>query len=245
MDFQSLRKRCISETKSKIRQSVNYDNLIIQAVSSNEDLEKIINMVVTRLREWYSLYNPEFPRSIQSDAKFVELILRKDKCSLLKETNTLQTMGADLRKIDIDAILYLTKQAENLIALQDQQKDYIESILRQHCPNTLEVLGASLTAKFIHHAGSLRRLAITTAPVVQIMGAEQSLFKHMKKKGKCPKYGILYAHPLINRVKKQNRGKMARAIADKASLAMKLDFFKGSFQGKKLKTILNQKASVL
>ena len=58
----------------------------------------------------------------------------------------------------------------------------------------------------------------------------------MKNKNNlCPKYGILHEHPLIGKVKTRHQGKTARTIADKLSIAVKVDYFKGKFIGDKLK----------
>ncbi|MBW2995579.1 hypothetical protein KY312_04460, partial [Candidatus Woesearchaeota archaeon] len=74
-------------TKQKVKQSVKNDNLIIQTINHIDELAKITNMLVKRLREWYELYNPEFSKSIYDHEKFIELILSKTKEQLLKELN--------------------------------------------------------------------------------------------------------------------------------------------------------------
>jgi len=241
-EFQKTRELCINNAKKKLQENTNEDTLIVQAVSCIEELDKIINQVVTRVREWYSWYNPEFSRQLSNNEKFVELIVKKDKKTLLKEINVKESMGKDLKKEDVDAIIKLAKQANELIKVQESEREYLERILEKHCPNTLIVLGDTLTAKLIRHCGSLEKLAMTPAPVIQIMGAEKALFKHLSKKGKSPKYGVLAVHPLISKVSRRNKGKMARAVADKAAIAIKIDFFKGEPVGEKFRKELEKKA---
>ena len=72
------------------------------------------------------------------------------------------------------------------------------------------------------------------ASTVQLLGAEEALFKHIKTGARCPKYGVLFAHQLVQKADKDRRGRAARVIADKISLASKVDFFKGEFIGDKL-----------
>jgi len=244
-NFKEVRKLCIAEAKKAVKESVTDDTLIVQAISSIEELDKTVNQIATRVREWYSWYNPEFSRSLSNNAKFMELIIEKDKKTLLKELGSDESMGRDLPKEDVDAILELAKQANGLIKLQEKEKIYLENILKRHCPNALEVLGCTMAAKLIRHAGSLKRLAMTPAPVIQIMGAEKALFKHMSSNAKSPKYGLIVNHQLIAGVPSRHRGKMARAIADKAALAIKVDFFKGKPIGAELVDKLNQKAASL
>ena len=42
---------------------------------------------------------------------------------------------------------------------------------------------------------------------------------------KPPKHGIIYQHPLVNRSHASQRGKIARAVASKISIAARLDNF--------------------
>jgi len=81
------------------------------------------------------------------------------------------------------------------------------------------------------------------ASTIQILGAEKALFRHLKanKKSKPPKFGILIRHMLISSVGREDYGKVARALADKISIAVKVDYFKGKFIGDKLKEGLEKK----
>ena len=74
------------------------------------------------------------------------------------------------------------------------------------------------------------------ASTIQLLGAEKALFRHLKnkKKIKSPKYGLIFNHQFISSQKKSNRGKAARVLADKLSLALKVDYFKGDFIADKL-----------
>ena len=111
-------------TKKQIKDSVNEDSLIIQTVSNIREIDKISNILMKRLREWYSLYNPEFSKSIFDNEKFVELILKKNKKELLKEIkiNEDNSMGASFGKNDLDPILYLGKQIKNLFEFKKIMK---------------------------------------------------------------------------------------------------------------------------
>jgi nucleolar protein 56 len=60
---------------------------------------------------------------------------------------------------------------------------------------------------------------------VQIMGAEKALFRHLKSGDRPPKYGLIYQHPQVRGAKWWNRGKIARMLAGKISLAVRRDVF--------------------
>ena len=244
--FNDFYTKNIQLTKEAIKKSVAADSLIIQTISNIEELAKTINLLVKRLREWYSLYNPEFSNSIQNHEKFVELILAKDKKTLLKEINASESMGSDLNKENIEPILSLARQIKSMYNLKQQQETYLNIIMKKTCPNMLEITGPQLGAKLVESAGSLERLTKFPASTIQLLGAEKALFRHMKnKKNLCPKYGILHEHPFITKVKNKNQGKAARTIADKLSIAVKVDYFKGNFIGDKLKQDIERRIKSL
>jgi len=236
-DFQELRKRLIAETKEKVRKSVSKGNLIIQAVNSIDETDKAANILVKRLREWYSFYLPEFSGSIASHEKFVELIQKKPKKELLKEIKLAEekSMGADLEKKDISPMMELAKSLENLYKLKEKQAKYLENAMNEYCPNITAIAGPLIGAKLLALAGSLEKISSFPSSTIQVLGAEKALFRHLRTGAKSPKYGILHEHPLISQAKKQEHGKIARLLADKIAIAAKVDFFKGKFVGDKLK----------
>ena len=243
-DFSGFYQANLLITKQKLKQAVTEDQLIIQTINNVEDLNKTINTLAKRLREWYELYNPEFSESVQDHEKFVELIIKKDKGQLLKELKLKpeQTMGAELKDKDVKPIIALAKQINDLYKLKDVQTKYLEEKMNTVCPNMNAITGALIGAKLISLAGSLQRMAKLPSSTIQLLGAEKALFRHLtNKKSLPPKYGILHEHPLIAKAKKKEHGKIARKLADKISLAVKVDYFKGDFIGDKLKRDLEER----
>ncbi len=243
-DFSNLYQTNLMITKQKLKQAVTEDQLIIQTINNIDDLNKTTNTLVKRLREWYELYNPEFSESIQDHEKFVELIIKKDKGQLLKELKLKpeQTMGADLKEKDVKPIIALAKQINDSYKLKDVQTKYLEEKMNIVCPNMNAITGALIGAKLMSLAGSLQRMAELPSSTIQLLGAEKALFRHLtNKKSLPPKYGVLHEHPLITKAKKKDHGKIARKLADKISLAVKVDYFKGEFIGDKLKRDLEKR----
>ncbi len=231
-------------TKKQIKDSVNEDLLIMQTINNLKDIDKVSNILVKRLREWYELYNPELSKAVFDQEQFADLIIKKSKKELLKQIKITEddSMGASLAKKDVDEILLLAKQVNNLHELRKKHEDYLEDLMKKYCPNLKEVAGAIIGARLLEHAGSLKRLMEFPASTVQILGAEKALFRHLKnKKARPPKYGILFQHPLISKSNKKNHGKVARALADKISIAVKVDYFKGKFVGLGLKKGLERR----
>ncbi|MCX8147011.1 MAG: hypothetical protein N3D84_00920 [Candidatus Woesearchaeota archaeon] len=245
--FQKMKEANTLITKHKIRESVNDDILIIQAISNIVEMEKITNTMAKRLREWFSYYLPEFSNSISSHEKFAELVAKKKKGELLKEIGLLEkeSMGCELKKEDVNAIKDLAHILHELYKLKERQAKYIESVMERYCPNISAVAGPVVGAKLLSKAGSLKKLAEFPSSTIQVLGAEEAFFRHLTKGTKPPKYGIIFQHPLMSKVKAKNRGKAARLLADKISIAAKVDYFKGSFIGDKLKREIGAKIEII
>lgn len=234
--FEKYYKRNLEETKRRVKESVSFDNFIVQAINNIDEINRVCNTLVKRLREWYELYNPEFSRNVEDHGMFVGLIVAgKDK----KEKDS---MGADLSKEDLKPILKLAEDIDSLYKFRKEQEGYLEELMKKNCPNITAVAGALIGARLIALAGDLKRLVEFPASTVQLLGAEKALFRHMRnKKSLPPKYGVIVQHPLIAKVGKRDKGKAARALADKISLAAKIDYFKGEFIGDKLKKGLEER----
>lgn len=241
--FDEFYSKNLQLTKLHVKNSVSNDALLIQSTNLVDDLDKAINLLVKRLREWYELYNPEFSRAMEDHEKFVMEILEKDKGELLKELKVSHedSIGADLEQENLEPIKSLVHQIFGMYQLRKLQENYISTLMDGFCPNIKAVCGTLLAARLIEHAGSLKRLSEMPASTIQILGAEKALFRHMRTGAKPPRHGIIINHPLISRASEKMHGKIARGLSDKISIASKIDYFNGKFIGDKLKEELERK----
>merc|ERR1712137_17918 len=60
---------------------------------------------------------------------------------------------------------------------------------------------------------------------VQILGAEKALFRALKTKGNTPKYGLIFHSTFIGRAQQKNKGRISRYLANKCSMASRIDCF--------------------
>lgn len=245
--FSEFSKRNLEITRESIANSVGKDTLIIQTATIIEELDRTLNGLSKRLRDWYSLHNPEVPNRIRDHQKFASAIAKSTKRQLLKELdiNEKDSMGAEFNEKDLSPILMLASQINSLYGLRERYELYLRELEKEVCPNIAAILGATITAKLLEHTGSLKRLAEMPASTLQILGAEKALFRHLRNsRNRPPKYGILHEHPMIQKSKRQMHGKVARALADKASIAARVDYFKGKPIGDKLKKELISKFKI-
>ncbi len=212
--------------KSKVKDSVQSDELVIQAASSMNELDKAAGMLSKRLREWYGLRNPELAASLSDNEAFVRVVL---------EDSGKSEMGAELAQEDVAEIKELAQEAAKLLLLRAKTEKYLEKRMKDICPNILAVSGAAIGAKLLAAAGSLKRLAMMPASTLQLLGAESAMFKFLRKKSKkMPRFGILHEHKMISEAAEREKGKAARLLADKISIAARVDYFKGKFVGDEL-----------
>jgi nucleolar protein 56 len=57
------------------------------------------------------------------------------------------------------------------------------------------------------------------------LGAEKALFRALKTKGNTPKYGLIYHSTFIGRADAKNKGRISRYLANKCSIATRIDSF--------------------
>lgn len=105
-------------------------------------------------------------------------------------------------------------------------------------PNLATLIGDTVGARLISHAGSLTNLAKYPASTVQILGAEKALFRALKTRGNTPKYGLIFHSSFIGRAGAKNKGRISRYLANKCSIASRIDCFSEThtkIYGEKLK----------
>lgn len=228
---------------SGVKNSATKDILIAQAINSVEDTGRTANFLAKRLREWYELHNPEFSLATENNEKFAHEILEKEKKELLDGIgiNIDDSIGADFGQKDLEPVMGLAREIYSLFRLREIQLGYVSALMGEICPNIKAVCGVLTGAKLIEHAGSLKRLSEMPASTIQILGAEKALFRHMKTGAKPPRHGLIASHPLVAQTPERMRGKTARALSDKISIASKVDYFQGQFIGNTLKEGLEKR----
>lgn len=243
--FQDFLRKNIQLTKEQIRNSVREDTLIIQALVTLQDLNEAVNKLVKRLREWYGYHDPETENAIAENDRFVEAIIKFSKKELLQQRRQEEhdTMGASILESDRKAIAELADGIVALLKLKEAERKYLESMMKKTCPNLFAITGSMLGAQLITQSGSLKHLMEFPASTIQVLGAEKALFRHIKTGARPPRHGFILQHPLLATAKQDMHGKIARALADKICLAVKMDYFKGKFIGDKLLKELEKKFS--
>ena len=216
------------------KQSASEDKHLIQAINSIDEIDETISKLIERIREWYALYFPEMD-TIRNNETYIKLISQNETKEKIIEakpeafpTNVLD-LEDDINPKDLKIMNTYAKSIYELQKTRKEIEEYIDNKMDDIAPNLKLLVGSSLGAKLISHAGGLKRLAIYPSSTVQIMGAEKALFRHLKSGDRPPKYGLIYQHPQVRGAKWWNRGKIARMLAGKISLAVRRDVFTKTF----------------
>ncbi|MCJ1459415.1 snoRNP complex protein nop56 [Mycoblastus sanguinarius] len=234
-------------SRAKVKFSVQKnDNHIIQAIATLDHLDKSINSFAQRVREWYSWHFPELIRIVSENHQYAKLALfigDKQKLSnaslreLTAQVNDDEeiaqsiidsakvSMGQTISEDDMENVQTFAKNVVSLAKYRQTLYDYLVQKMSIVAPNLAALIGEVVGARLISHAGSLTSLSKYPASTVQILGAEKALFRALKTKGNTPKYGLIYHSSFIGRAGQKNKGRISRFLANKCSIASRIDNF--------------------
>ena len=242
--IQKLRNFAIQLSSSKVSEvSSSPDLHIIQNINTLDDIDKIINGMSSRLREWYGLHFPELDNIIDSINGYAQIVVAGKRenlseqvfsdagfpdskiqmLSLVKE----KSRGGDMTNENLEIVQRLAKNILELFDMRNKLEDQVDQQMNEIAPNLSAVLGATVGARILAKAGSLQKMATMPASTIQVLGAEKALFRALKTGSNPPKHGLLFQHAVVHAAPRWQRGKIARAIAAKAAIAARVDVHGG------------------
>src|SRR5829696_4266799 len=242
--IQELRDFAIAVSSSRVKEaSGKLDLHVTQAINALDELDKTINVLAARMREWYGLHFPELDHLVQSLTAYARIVSSagtryritnqilqdagiQEKKSQIILGGVNRSRGGDITDDNLKMVREIADQVIEQSELRDDLANNIETTMDVVAPNVKELLTASVGARVIAKAGSLQRLATLPASTIQILGAEKALFRSLKTGANPPKHGMLFQHPLIHAAPKWQRGKIARAVAAKVAIAARIDAYR-------------------
>jgi nucleolar protein 56 len=239
-----------SYSRCKVKFNVNRaDNMIIQAICLLDQLDKDLNTFAMRTKEWYSWHFPELMELVKDNFLYAQTCLLLggrgsydyDDEEKMKELTTCvlgdeelaakivqasrTSMGMELSPIDLFNISSFAERVVELTKYREDLSAYLSGRMEAVAPNLSSLIGDVVGARLISHAGSLVNLAKCPASTVQILGAEKALFRALKTRGNTPKYGLIFHSSFIGRASAKNKGRISRYLANKCSIASRIDAF--------------------
>jgi nucleolar protein 56 len=123
--------------------------------------------------------------------------------------------------------------AERVVDLADERDD-LEAYIRERAPtvypNLAEMAGPVLATRLVALVGGLESLAKKPSGTVQVLGAEDALFAHLRGHAPSPKHGIIFTHEYVRGTRRDDRGSAARAFAGKLAIAARIDHYSGDYR---------------
>jgi nucleolar protein 56 len=234
-------------SRSKVKFNVHKnDNHIIQGIATLDALDKGINSSAMRVREWYGWHFPELIKIVSDNVMYAKMVLAignkktlnedrldeianildqdKDKAEAIIGASKI-SMGQDITDEDLEMIQTLAGRVADSADYRRVLTNSMDDKMGTVAPNLQQILGTHVAARLIQHAGSLTNLSKYPASTLQILGAEKALFRALKTKSATPKYGLLYQSSFIGRANPKIKGRISRYLANKCSMASRIDNF--------------------
>lgn len=202
------------------------DKRLEHLLRASDEMRSTYLTMESRLVEWVGLFLPE--------ARF-----GRDRTSLAKQVGEADSLESLSKKLEVSlpplgpsktewkALREWGESTATFRGKLDRLENAIRELAEQHLPSLSAMLGPILSARLCVEAHGRMRLARLPAGTVQVLGAEKAFFNHLKTGAPPPKHGHIFMHPWISRSPRWVRGKIARTMAAKASIAAKVDAFGG------------------
>ena len=255
-----LREIALLITREKVRAAAEKrDRLVVHAIETIDDIDKTLNLFSGRLREFYAMHFPELVDAIDNHYTFALIVSKTgSKEEITKEllANEMKfpekkaeailasrdnSMGSPLLVQDIKIIKDQAKIVADLYQRRQELEKWMEDTMSSIAPNICGVTSPLIGARLIALAGSLKDLALCPSSKIQVLGAEKALYRTIKTGAPPPKHGIIFQDPRLNQAKWWQRGKIARVISGRLSIAARMDFFEAESKSEQLSKEVNSK----
>ncbi|HKL28222.1 MAG TPA: NOP5/NOP56 family protein [Natrialbaceae archaeon] len=182
------------------------DQQLKHAIQAMDDCEARANELAERVVEWAGTLFEDVETGIEG----ARAVADREPSSPPEE----RVVALAERVVDLD------DEATNLRAFVEQSAPAV-------APNLSALAGPVLAARLISLAGGLEDLAKLPSGTVQLLGAEDALFAHLRGQAPSPKHGVIYTHEYVHGTDREHRGSAARALAGKLTIAARIDHYSG------------------
>ncbi|MFT4883576.1 MAG: nucleolar protein 56 [Natronomonas sp.] len=205
--YDALHEATMAATRAAVQEAESADDKqLIHAVRAMDDCDRTANELAERVAEWAG--------SVREDAGTGVDYARE----LAEEAE------------EVDAETPLVSLAQRIRDLDDEAADlrtHVQQTAPEVAPNLSALAGPVLAARLIALAGGLKELARKPAGTIQVLGAEEALFAHLRGHAPSPKHGVIFTHEAVQGTHPENRGSAARALSGKLAIAARVDYYSG------------------
>lgn len=202
------------------------DRRLEHILKASDELRASFITIEGRLVEWVGLFLPE-ARFERDRSGLAKKVVEASSLSDLAETLGIGMPPEGPTDAEWDSLNDWAISVREIKGRLDRMENVVRELASSHLPSLSALLGPILAARLCVEAHGRARLARLPAGTMQILGAEKAFFNHLKTGAPSPKHGHIFMHPWISRSPRWVRGKIARTVAAKASIAARCDAYGG------------------
>lgn len=205
--YRALHEATVRATREAVTERERADDAqLVHAVRAMDDAERTANELAERVAEWAgSLFEGE-----EGGIGYAREVAGREPDGPVEER-----------------AVSLARRTAELADEADALRAFVERTAPAVAPNLAAMAGPVLAARLIALAGGLETLARKPSGTLQVLGAEDALFAHLRGHGPSPKHGIIYTHEYVRGTHPDHRGSAARALAGKLTIAARIDHYSG------------------
>lgn len=208
--YEALHAATLAAARGEAREAARADDQqLVHAVRAMDDAERTANELAERLHEWAGGVFEDVDPGVEG-ARAV---------SAREPSNPTE-----------ERVISLAARVVDLADERDRLRTFVERRAPAVAPNLAEMAGPVLTARLLSLAGGLESLAKKPSGTVQVLGAEDALFAHLRGRAPSPKHGVIFTHEFVSGTRPEDRGSAARALAGKLAIAARVDHYSGEFR---------------
>jgi nucleolar protein 56 len=205
--YEQLNSAVMEATRAAVEERERADDQqLIHAVRAMDDLNRTSNELAERVDEWAGSLGYETDGGVGG----------AEAVAAMEPSNP-----AERR------LVALANRVGDLADEETALRRSVEQTAPSVAPNLSALAGPVLAARLVALAGGLADLARMPSGTVQVLGAEEALFAHLRGEAPSPKHGVIYTHDAVRGTRPADRGSAARAVAGKLTIAARIDHYAG------------------
>ncbi|TRY77157.1 hypothetical protein TCAL_00063 [Tigriopus californicus] len=165
------------------------------------------------------------------NVKYLEQILNPATIMVVSVTAS-TTQGKDLEESELKELDAACDMALQLSEAKASILAFVESCMTFIAPNLSVIVGASIAAKLMGAAGGLTPLSKMPSGYIALLGQQKKSLNGFSQRTTLPHTGFIFSSQLVQNVPPDVRRKVARVVADKCTLAARVDACHESAEGK-------------
>ncbi|GGL54698.1 NOP5/NOP56 family protein [Halocalculus aciditolerans] len=205
--YEWLHEATVAATREAVRERERADDRqLVHAIRTVDDLASEVNELAERHAEWAgSLFEGS-----GSGVEYARSVAGRETATPVEER-----------------VVSLAERVVDLAEEREATRAFIERQAPAVAPNLAALAGPVLAARLVELAGGLEALAKMPSGTVQVLGAEDALFAHLRGHAPSPKHGVIFTHEYVRGTRQEDRGSAARALAGKLTIAARIDHYSG------------------